>query len=90
MPSTEDFKAREIRDSATEVPVGYKPPDIKIAAMLHTKPRVTWDADDDDDRKRLLSRRPTKDQLREDDFKARSSAFAEAVLGSNVDARCLP
>lgn len=68
VPDSEDFSTRKVRDEAADVPAGYKPPDVKIAAMLHTKPRLTWDADDDD-RKRTLSRRLTKEQLRDDDFK---------------------
>ena len=79
MPDAQRFETREVRDSASEVPVGYKPPDIKIAAMLHTKPRMTWDADDDD-RKRTLSKRPTKNQLRDDDFKAHLISSWKLIL----------
>lgn len=68
VPDTEDFSQRKVRDEATAVPVGYVAPEVGIAPMLHTKPKLTWDADDDD-RKKALSRRLTKEQLRDDDFK---------------------
>jgi len=68
VPDSQDFSAREPREEADCVPAGYQPPEVGIAAMLHTKPRLMWDADDDD-RKRMLSRKVTKDELRDDDFK---------------------
>ena len=74
VPAAEDFSAREVREAAEEVPAGYQPPSVGAAAMQHTRPKLTWDADDDE-RKRALSRRPTKEQLRDDDFKARLPAL---------------
>ena len=74
VPAAEDFSGREVREAAEEVPPGYQPPSVGAAAMQHTRPKLTWDADDDE-RKRALSRRPTKEQLRDDDFKARLPAL---------------
>lgn len=36
--------------------------------MLHTNPKLTWDAEDEG-RKKMLLKRVTKDELRDDDFK---------------------
>ncbi len=55
---------------ATKVPSGYRPPEVGAAAMLHTKPKLTWDAEDEG-RKRMLHKRVSKDELRDDDFKVR-------------------
>lgn len=68
MPDSEDFGGREPREVATQVPSGYKPPEVGAAAMLHTKPKLTWDAEDEG-RKRMLHKRVSKDELRDDDFK---------------------
>ena len=68
MPDTEDFSQRKVRETATAVPSGYRPPDVGIAAMLHTKPKLTWDAEDEG-RKKMLHKRVSKDELRDDDFK---------------------
>lgn len=50
------------------MPSGYKPPEVGIAAMLHTKPKLTWDGEDEG-RKRMLHKRISKEELRDDDFK---------------------
>ena len=50
------------------MPAGYKAPDVGAASMLHTNPKLTWDADDEG-RKRALVQRVSKDKLRDDDFK---------------------
>lgn len=68
VPDSEDFSQREPREVATAVPSGYRPPEVGAAAMLHTKPKLTWDAEDEG-RKRLLHKRISKNELRDDDFK---------------------
>lgn len=70
VPDSEDFSKREVREVATSVPSGYKPPEVGIAAMLHTNPKLTWDAEDEG-RKKMLHKRVSKEELRDDDFKVR-------------------
>ena len=77
VPNGQSFEDREARDTAEEVPANYEAPIFGTAALQHTRPKLTWDADDDD-RKKLLAKRVTKDQMREDDFKVRSLAFPVA------------
>jgi len=35
-----------VRDRATAVPAAYEPPGTAAAALQHTAPKLTWDADD--------------------------------------------
>lgn len=56
---------------ATSVPEDYvAPAAFATLALQHTNVKLTWDKDDDA-RKRTLAKRVTKDELRDDDFKAR-------------------
>lgn len=77
VPDDQDFSQRQVRETATAVPSGYKPPEVGIAAMLHTKPKLTWDAEDEG-RKRMLHKRVSKEELRDDDFKVALAAFEQA------------
>lgn len=52
-----------------EVPEGYEPPTFQTAALQHTDVKLTWDADDDNRKRALSSKKLTSDQIREDDFK---------------------
>jgi hypothetical protein len=36
----------QIRDTATDVPAGYTPPDFFSRALQHTDPTLTWDETD--------------------------------------------
>ena len=74
VPDSEEFSNREPREVATSVPSGYRPPDVGAAAMQHTKPKLTWDAEDEG-RKRMLHKRVSKDELRDDDFKVAQRPF---------------
>ncbi len=61
-----------MRDCATSLPDEYvAPAAFATLALQHTNVKLTWDADDGD-RKRQLSTRVTKDELRDDDFKVRT------------------
>eukprot|EP00892_Ulva_mutabilis_P002065 jgi/Ulvmu1/1185/UM108_0013.1 len=55
VPDAEDFAGREVRDRATSVPVGYAPAAFKSKALQHTCPQLTWDADDPDRARALVS-----------------------------------
>jgi hypothetical protein len=67
----QSFEGREVRDVATSVPEDYvAPAAFATLALQHTNVKLTWDKDDDA-RKRTLAKRVTKDELRDDDFKAR-------------------
>ena len=68
VPDEQHFSGREVRDEATEMPASYKPPEVGAASMLHTNPKLTWDAEDDS-RKKALLQRVSKEKLRDDDFK---------------------
>ena len=58
-----------MRDKANKLPPDYEPPSFKSGALHHSKPKLTWDADNDD-RKKVLSKKVTAEELKEDDFKA--------------------
>lgn len=69
VPEEQSFEGRCARDSAADAPADYQPPPFfATAALQHTNVKLTWD-NDDEHRKRALSKRVTADQLREDDFK---------------------
>jgi hypothetical protein len=70
VPEEEDFSGRQIRDEARGVPEGYEPPAFKSQALQHTKPKLTWDADDAARAKALSRQVATADDLKDDDFKA--------------------
>jgi hypothetical protein len=73
-----------VRDVATSVPEDYvAPAAFATLALQHTNVKLTWDKDDDA-RKRTLAKRVTKDELRDDDFKARINRLLpiRAVLSS--------
>lgn len=59
-----------MREEAREVPTGYAPPLFTSAALQRTHVRLTWD-EEDEARKRALTKKITADELQEDDFKVR-------------------
>lgn len=78
VPDEQSFEGREVRDRVTGVPDDYvAPPAFANLALQHTNVKLTWDADDDN-RKRTLAKRVTKDELRDDDFKAYLASESEA------------
>lgn len=80
----QSFEGREVRDVAMSVPEFYvAPAAFATLALQHTNVKLTWDKDDDA-RKRTLAKRVTKDELRDDDFKARINRLLpiRAVLSS--------
>lgn len=64
----QSFVDRQLRDSASNVPGDYTPPDFTTVALQHTNVKLTWDADDDT-RKKALRKKMTEDTIRDDDFK---------------------
>ena len=84
----------QVRDRASSVPSGYEPPRFKSKTLQHTKPSLTWD-EDSVDRKKVLQRKVTADELQEDDFKAYLASGSESDGSSDeegdaaaVRARC--
>jgi len=69
VPKETSFEGRQVRDTATGVPFGYTPPTVFSAALQHTKPQLTWDADDAG-RKKLLNRKMSEADLKDEDFRA--------------------
>lgn len=69
IPDEQSFKGRPVKESVTEVPVDYKPIDGGASTLQHTDPKLSWDADDHS-RKKLLSKKMTLEELKEDDFAA--------------------
>lgn len=71
VPDDQSFDGRKIRDSASELPEGYDAPAFQTQALQHSNVKSTWDADDKDRRRTLVAgKRATKDDIRDDDFKA--------------------
>jgi len=61
---------RKPRDSASDVPSDYVPVALNVSALLHSRPQLTWDGDDQTRAKTLRGRNFSKSQLLDDDFKA--------------------
>ncbi|GLI59639.1 hypothetical protein VaNZ11_001564 [Volvox africanus] len=78
VPDDQSFEGRQIRDTATEVPPGYEPPAHFNISLQHTDPKLSWDAEDPERKRKLQGRRLKTDQeLLEADF--------SAYLGSEED-----
>ncbi|GIL97701.1 hypothetical protein Vretimale_3279 [Volvox reticuliferus] len=78
VPDDQSFEGRQIRDTATEVPPGYEPPAHFNISLQHTDPKLSWDAEDPERKRKLQGRRLKTDQeLLEADF--------AAYLGSEED-----
>ncbi|PUZ72318.1 hypothetical protein GQ55_2G384400 [Panicum hallii var. hallii] len=61
IPDSREFK-HPARDVATEAPPSYKEPDFETRALQHSRVKLTWD-DDEPERKKVLRRKFTDDQL---------------------------
>lgn len=70
----------QVRDEAGSIPAGYEAPVFKSSALQHTKPKLSWDKDDES-RKKVLGRSLTAAEIKEDDFKA----FLASDSGSDED-----
>lgn len=46
VPEDMDLSQRQVRDTASEVPPGYAPPDLFTGALQHTDPKLSWDEGD--------------------------------------------
>eukprot|EP00963_Diacronema_lutheri_P001973 scaffold128_cov328-Pavlova_lutheri.AAC.24 len=69
VPSEQDFSGREIKERACELPVGYEAPVFETKSLQHSKPQLTWDADDEP-RKQLLKKKLSEDAIKDEDLKA--------------------
>ncbi|RLN34450.1 pre-rRNA-processing protein esf1 [Panicum miliaceum] len=61
IPDNREFK-HPARDVATEAPSSYKEPDFETRALQHSRVKLTWD-EDEPERKKVLRRKFTDDQL---------------------------
>ncbi|KAJ1030448.1 hypothetical protein NDA16_001357 [Ustilago loliicola] len=80
-PDGEEGRDAEFRDEATEDVANYKGVDFKTDALRHSRVKLTWDQDDPERFKltRMVARGGlTKDQLRDDDFKAYLASDTES------------
>ncbi|CDU23795.1 related to ESF1-18S rRNA factor, nucleolar protein involved in pre-rRNA processing [Sporisorium scitamineum] len=80
-PDGEEGRDAEFRDEATEDVVNYKGVDFKTDALRHSRVKLTWDQDDPERSKltRMVARGGlTKEQLRDDDFKAYLASDTES------------
>eukprot|EP01089_Gocevia_fonbrunei_P001101 TRINITY_DN1104_c0_g1_i1.p1 TRINITY_DN1104_c0_g1~~TRINITY_DN1104_c0_g1_i1.p1 ORF type:complete len:455 (+),score=138.76 TRINITY_DN1104_c0_g1_i1:485-1849(+) len=59
----------ERTDTATEVPMNYKPPEGFSKVFQHTNLALTWDKNDEK-RTKLLSEKTLKEEVDDDDFRA--------------------
>ncbi|SPO19832.1 related to ESF1 - 18S rRNA factor, nucleolar protein involved in pre-rRNA processing [Ustilago trichophora] len=80
-PDGEEGRDVEFRDQATEDVANYKGVDFKTDALRHSRVKLTWDQDDPERSKltRMVARGGlTKEQLRDDDFKAYLASDTES------------
>lgn len=66
------------------MPAGYEPPRFKSKTLQHTKPTLTWD-EDSADRKKVLQRKVTAEELQEEDFRAYLAGSSDESGGSSGD-----
>ncbi|OEL28784.1 hypothetical protein BAE44_0010198 [Dichanthelium oligosanthes] len=89
IPDSREFK-HPARDVATEAPPSYKEPDFETRALQHSRVKLTWD-DDEPERKKVLRRKFTDDQLDELDMYLASDDSASDDDGvDNSDDESLP
>ena len=53
----QSFAGRQVRDAATEVPADYEPPATFNISLQHTDPKLSWDAEDPERKRKLQVRR---------------------------------
>lgn len=56
VPDEQSFEGRQVRDAARDVPAGYEPPQMFNQSLQHTEPKLTWDADDEERKRKLQVR----------------------------------
>lgn len=89
IPDSREFK-HPARDVATEAPPSYKEPDFETRALQHSRVKLTWD-DDEPERKKVLRRKFTDDQLDELDMYLASDDSASDDEGvDNSEDESLP
>ncbi|TKW35100.1 hypothetical protein SEVIR_2G349200v4 [Setaria viridis] len=89
IPDSREFK-HPARDVATEVPPSYKEPDFETRALQHSRVKLTWD-EDEPERKKVLRRKFTDDQLDElDMYLASDDSASEDDSVDNSDDESLP
>ena len=87
VPDAQSFSDRTQRDAAVEVPADYQPPPaFQTKALQHTNVQLTWDKGDEG-RKRVLSKKVSADDIKEDDFRAylASSGSEDDVRTNGTD-----
>ncbi|CAM6082843.1 unnamed protein product [Calypogeia fissa] len=84
IPDAMEFK-REPRDSASEVPVDYKPIEFETRALQHSNVKLTWD-DDEPVRVKALRRNFNRDELDEMDFRAYVASSSESESEDQAEA----
>ncbi|GFR49411.1 hypothetical protein Agub_g11465, partial [Astrephomene gubernaculifera] len=71
VPDEQSFEGRQVRDSASSVPPGYEPPATFNISLQHTNPKLSWDAEDPERKRKLQGRRlKTDEDLLEADLAA--------------------
>jgi len=88
IPDSREFK-HPARDVATEAPPSYKEPDFETRALQHSRVKLTWD-DDEPERKKVLRRKFTDDQLDELDMYLASDDSASDDGIDNSEDESLP
>ncbi|WVZ66153.1 hypothetical protein U9M48_015419 [Paspalum notatum var. saurae] len=89
VPDFREFK-HPARDVATEAPPSYKEPDFETRALQHSRVKLTWD-EDEPERKKVLRRKFTDDQLDELDMYLASDGSESDEDGvDNSDDESLP
>ncbi|CAL5072368.1 unnamed protein product [Urochloa decumbens] len=84
IPDSREFK-HPARDVATEAPPSYKEPDFETRALQHSRVKLTWD-EDEPERKKVLRRKFTDDQLDElDMYLASDDSASDDDDGDNSD-----
>jgi hypothetical protein len=76
VPNDQDFSKREVRDSATETPDDYEPPEFEVKALRNSNVKLSWDINDPA-RKKTFGRKITEDKLKDDDFNAYLASDSE-------------
>eukprot|EP00850_Spirogloea_muscicola_P002722 SM000010S04360 [mRNA] locus=s10:1113688:1117900:- [translate_table: standard] len=87
IPDAMSFKARQLRDQATDVPQDYVAPNFQTRALQHSSVKLTWD-EDEPSRTRALRCKFDTAQLNDMDFKDYLASTSGSDEGSEDEASC--
>eukprot|EP00850_Spirogloea_muscicola_P019428 SM000190S04864 [mRNA] locus=s190:143269:147472:+ [translate_table: standard] len=87
IPDAMCFKARQLRDQATDVPQDYVAPNFQTRALQHSSVKLTWD-EDEPSRARALRRKFDAAQLNDMDFKDYLASTSGSEDRSEDEASC--